>query len=246
MSISPQELEQLESFLDGTLSKDGAEELEHKLEKDPEFLAEAQTYLRLIRNLQQADPDRQRANRLVKSASFSTTGSRVRGLQPLLLLVATIALLVVAVIWINKNPKTRPQNVSADVDYGLSISATSLSSESIPLAEMEFKKGHYTKAAELFEQAYQKQPEDKLLLYNYAVACFKSENYLEAINGFNEVAKSDSNLDEDAQFYLAYSYFKKNQIDDSKRVLDSIVQVEGHVNLKDAKDLLEKIKKIKK
>lgn len=243
MAISSKDQEQLESFTKGTLTETEAKELEHKLNNDPEFLAEAQDYIHFLHLFKQADPDRILAKRMLSAVNAVPSISRMRLLRPIILLVATISLLIIALFWMMRPEQNSPPQFVIEEDFGINISSVSVSADSMPLAETAYNNGTYLKAATLFKEAYQIQPNNKRLLYNYGVSCFKLKQYPEAIVAFETVAKSNHNLNQAADFYLAYTYFKNQQVDESKKILNSIINRQDHIKHDDARVLLNQIEK---
>lgn len=244
MAISPQELEQLDSFMDGTLSDTEARDLERKLNEDPDFLTEAQVYFKLINTLQQVDPDRKKIKEIVKSITpppVQLTPMRKINWIPIAAAAAVLALVFVWLFYFDQ--RTVEPTAGLDSDFEITIVSTGVRSGAIPSAEMEYLNGNFSKAAKMFNDEYANDQDNRLLRYNYAVACFKARNYPEAQAAFKDVAQSNDNLNEDAQFYLALSYFKNHQFKESKSVLDSILKVSDHIKLVDAQNLLKKVEK---
>ena len=240
MAISPQELENLRLFLNGQLPDAKAKDLKHKLHNDQAFHDEAKAYAKLFRAIEKTDPDRAKVKALVKATPFPHI-PKIVSFQPILSAAAALAVLLVALAWVFLYNPSPVQYVDSEPE--IDIVATSERAGAIPSAEKEFRNGNFDRSAKIFDELYRQDTSNMLMRYNYAVASLKAEDFLNAQLAFGDVFQSDDNLSEDAQFYLAWSYYLDNRKAESRKILNEIIQTQDHIKLDEAKLLLKKIEK---
>ena len=238
MAISPQELENLESFLKGTLSADDTSKFTLKLQEDRAFFEEAQSYAKLIQTIQIANPERIKVKALMKTAPRTPL---VRRLRPLLSAVAALIILVLALIWLF--PQSRETKEYTALGYHTEVFPMEKRDDKRSFAQSKFNAKKFAKAAQLYDQEYQKTKE-KNLRFNYAVACQRAGNYPQAQLVFAELAKSeDYNHRQKAELYYALSLYLGGKVAESKNAIKAMLENEGYKRKEDVQRLLNKIEK---
>lgn len=242
MAIEPQELENLESFLKGTLSGAEAKALKQKLKEDQAFFDEAKSYAKLIHVLEQADPNRARVKALVKAEPTPST-SKMLLLRPVLAIAATLTILIVALVWVTFNWQTHKSKEALSLGFEIELNPKGSKGAMRSKAEQMFFAGEFLPSAKLFDAEYQQNKADLQLRYNYAVASLKAGDLKEAQIVFKELITLGYNDYQRAELYLAASLFLAGKREESKEILLAILEEEDHLEQKNAQILLNKIEK---
>lgn len=238
MAIEPQELENLESFLKGTLTGAEAKALKRKLKEDQAFYAEAKSYAKLIRVLEQADPNRARVKALVEAVPAP---SKKLFFRTILSIAATLAILIVTLVWVTLNWQTHQSKEALNLGFEIELNPKGSKGALRSKAEQMFFAGEFLSSAELFNAEYQQNKTDLQLRYNYAVASLKAGELKEAQIVFKELITLGYNDYQRAELYLAASLFLAGNREESKEILLAILEEEDHLEQKNARILLNKI-----
>ena len=245
MTMSTQDFEQLRLMYNGRLSVKEANVLKQKIAEDPAFREEANDFWALMHQIKAVDPTRKKISEiLAKNALPAHQAGRVRKIVSLTRLSSAAAVLLVIGV-----------SVFLAIDRGSSIKLPSgeepnivtnlqkSGSKTLSPGANDFYEKKYSAAAQYYSEAYKATPNEVVLLYNYGVACYKNENWVEAQKAFEVVAKSNYEYNENAELYWAVSLLIGKKKEEGKLVLESIANSPQHRKKEIAKKLLLKMKK---
>ena len=126
-------------------------------------------------------------------------------------LSAAIVLLLIEMFLPDR--KRRHANGGAKAALAALLLGVSSQAEASPReAQRQFRDGHYDEAAELYQRAREKAPDDARLAYNAGVAAYRADDFETAQREFSSaVAAKEERLQQSAWYNLGNTYFKVGQ-----------------------------------
>jgi tetratricopeptide (TPR) repeat protein len=110
-----------------------------------------------------------------------------------------------------------------------------------------FSKNDYQSADGLFDEILVKDPQNFAVKYYSGISNIELKNYPKAIGMFEAIIQNGDNLYiENAQWYLGLTQLVAGNVDQANKLFESIASTPDHYYSKDAKSILEKIKKNEK
>lgn len=111
-------------------------------------------------------------------------------------------------------------------------------------AMTKYREGDFNDALILFNEILDKDPGNIYIRYYSGLASIETNQNEKAVNEFKYIINQKNNLFvENAQWYLALSYLKNNQINESKSLLMQIANNSSNHHNKEASQILKRISK---
>lgn len=175
--------------------------------------------------------------------------AKVKNLFPqswVLAIAATLTLLIVALVVFNQQFGNTSQDLYASYYQPLSAKNVRGTAQEELQANMlkAYNTSDYQSAKPLLEQLLEKQPENAerltLLLANCLLNLDNTSKVIQLLKPLS--IQNTSDFQEDAQWYLALSYLKANQIDEAKELIKEIQSNPNHLYTTKAKQLAIELK----
>ncbi len=244
MTMSTQDFEQLRLMYNGRLSMKEAKVLKQRIAEDSAFRVEANDFWALMHQIKAVDPTRKKISEiLAKNALPPHQTGRVRKIVSLARLSSAATLLLVIGVSFFLALGKPPIELSPSEEPSILSNFQKSGSSRLSKGEMDFYQKKYSSSAQYFYQAFRANPNEYILLYNYAVACYKSKDWVAAQNAFKEVTQSNYEYNESAELYWAISLLMGKKKEEGKLVLESIANSPQHRKKEIAKKILLEMKK---
>jgi len=94
-----------------------------------------------------------------------------------------------------------------------------------------YQQENLKEAKKAFKKGYEADPSDMNLLLNYAIACFETEEFLEAAPLFEKLYHQKEKKDSKYLNQAAAAYYQGEDLDGAKRVLKELVELPGDPKL---------------
>lgn len=105
-----------------------------------------------------------------------------------------------------------------------------------------FNNGNYNTSFKLFSEVCIKEPDNMTAFFYKGILAMKNENFDDAILSFNIILKDNKSMYVDlAEWNLALSYLGKNDISDTKIVLNKVIQNPDYFKKNQAVSILKEI-----
>jgi len=227
--ISPEELEAIEQYLDGSLPENDRLEFEQKIVDDPSFKAKVEDVKQMILGIEGASLAGQLDafhDEMVPVHAFVTSSrskSAKKGRLQMIRYVAAAAVIVaVGVLWLQNqggsNQRLFAKHFAADP--GLPTTMGSTENFEFYDAMVNYKQGDYKTAIEKWEVLLQTQTKNDTLHYFLGVAHLANGNEEEAIDFLELLSESAQNsFKNESAYYLGLAYLKADNVKDAKKYL---------------------------
>lgn len=215
-NISTEEIERIESFLDGSMSDSDKIAFEEQLKSDPELQAKTDEIRLLQVGIQEAILAK-------KLASFHQPAAKVvtmKSNRTKWLAAASVLILLAAGAWflfLQKNPNEQLYANYFKPDPGLPTTMSSSDAYEFEKAMIDYKNGDYQKAIDSWKQ----QPKNDTLTYFIGLAQQSIGDTKAAIDQLSIIA-ADGNKPfyKDACWYLGLALLKDKQFDKAKSFIE--------------------------
>lgn len=241
-------MEYIESYFQNTLSNEERAEFEKKCETDELFAKEVAFYLtarQVLREELLAQKQQQWKEVAAEEETEETPVISISKKSTLLRWVSYAAaaclLIVISVFLFEAQTSTQrlASNYIKDYDFGVTMDA---SHDSLQLGIQAFQKKDYTKALGYFEGVAERNPTNSEAKINTGLAYLQLNNYENALQEFDEVAKMEGLFYNPGEFLKAVALIKRNKTGDeaaAKTLLQKVVN-ENKGGSEEAKEWLKK------
>ena len=108
----------------------------------------------------------------------------------------------------------------------------------------KYREGDFNGALVLFNESLDKDPENIYVRYYTGLASIEANQLQKAVTEFKYIIDQKNNMFvENAEWYLALSYLKNNQVKESKSLLTEIINNTSNSHNKEASQILKRITK---
>lgn len=246
--IDDKNFENIEKFLEGTLTPKERKDFEERLKSDPEFAARVEDYNLVVKSVESYGEQKLKA-RLKEIHQEEIKPARKFGRRELLKLAAIfVGLMIVSAPllynYLLKGPDYQAlyeENFNPYPDI-LSQRGADVHSQMLSEALSYYNKQEYDNAAALFEVLQSQQTGHQDLIRLYAgISFLGNHEHEKAETTFKEImAETENPFAGQAQWYLALNLLNMDRIDDAKVLLDEIVAEKSYNHMK-ARKLLDEL-----
>lgn len=236
--ITPELLETVEQYYNGTLKPEQRLLFEQELDKDPEFkllVEDIKTTLLGIESQALKEQLDVFHKDMVRTRP-DTKSSKPRFLNFIAIgFVATI-LLAIGLFWMNPNSSSeRLFNTYFTVDPGLPTTMSTTDNYVFYDGMVNYKQGDYSKALTKWKTLEQNSPDNDTLNYFIGVAQMANDNTKEAVPYLNKAIEiPESVFIEDAYYYLGLAYLKTDNVEKARMMFQKS-------KLEKSKEILKKL-----
>ena len=111
-------------------------------------------------------------------------------------------------------------------------------------AMTKYRERDFNSALVLFNEILDKDPDNIYIRYYTGLASIETNQNVKAVNEFKYIINQKNNLFvENSEWYLALSYLKNNQVNESKDLLNKIINNSSNRHNKEASQILKRITK---
>ena len=106
-------------------------------------------------------------------------------------------------------------------------------------AMKHYQRGNYKEASELFEKHVERKKENADLIFYKGIAQLKSGKEKQAKENLNYILDIKGvDFQQEAQWYMALTYLKMNDVDSAREILNKISETPGHPYRNKAKKVI--------
>ena len=239
-NISPELLETIERYYNGSMAKEEQEQFEEKLRKDESFQQEVDDIKSLLLAIEtqalKEKMDEFHEGLAIQMIS-KTPPSKVRFLHFRNIAAAVIIVLASVSFWFfNGSSNEKLYSTYFKPDPGLPTTMSTTAEYSFYDAMVSYKRGDYKTAISKWEKQAVKSPNNDTLTYFLGVAYLADKKVEEALPYLVKSSQNKSSVfQQDAQYYLGLVYLKKDNKAEAIRYLK-------RSNSEHTKKLLEELK----
>lgn len=242
------ELEKIGKYLDNEMTPQERSEFELQIANDDDLRTYIQLYSSIDKtmSMENASPKENELRQTLQQMNrkyFAEGGKVVQGsFKKWLAIAASVIILVTAGIYFLSSGKTSPEKLYAQFANhdALNIQLRGNKTDSLAQnAAIAFNKRSYAEALPLLEQYISLQPDDIQMKFSLAVSYLETGNYNAADTIFSNIASGPTAYAATAQWYMALSALKQNNIVKCRTTLNSIPETSSFITK--AKELLGKL-----
>lgn len=256
MKVNYDHIDLIERYLDDELSEEELVMFSEKLDQDPNFnklyfemdqllegirrSAKESTVDEKLAKLEMALPVRKKIIKNDSETPIINLWSIV--MRNRIAVAAMLSLLIVsALVLTNINNGSSPETLFVEYYQPFENQAGAKRSisdkEKLDYAMMEYDKGNYDEAIEIFEEIEIKD-ENRIQIWMYGgITYLELDKVEKAIENFQNIIQTDSEYELEAKWYLSMCYLKTGEKAQAKPLLEEIKE-SGHGNFVEATDIL--------
>ena len=153
---------------------------------------------------------------------------------------AAILLLIPAYLWLQANPANERLFAAYFVPYQ-QVASPAAAQDPLSRALMQYRNKNYAQALPILERIMEQGNASDSALFYKANVDLQLGRPWEAIDELQRIP-AQSNLHQEAQWYLALAYLQANEREDAKKIVSEISAEPGHPYRNQAKRLASKLK----
>ena len=239
-NITPDVLEAIERYYNGSMSKDERTTFEAKLDQDTAFKTQVEDIKAILCGIQEQSLKEQLDEfhkELPLQKDLKKSDSKARHFKFRNIAAAVIIIFASATFWmINKPSNERLYDSYFKPDPGLPTTMSTSNNFAFYDAMVNYKQGDYKKAIGKWEVLHAKSPENDTINYFLGVAHLANKSEDKAIEYLKQVTDNDHDaFKNDAHYYLGLAFLKDKNIMEAKKNLEMS-------SVEEAKTVLSKIK----
>lgn len=244
MQLTEQDYIVLEDYLDNSLEKEAREALESKIRNDSEFRLAAFQYLQTLKALRikREDAVKNQLEELDKSEDQPI----IRPMKKWWLGAVGLGVAAMMTYFVMR-PQTNAYVLLAEkYDEPIDIIRTRGVGEDLKMqANQAYLDKDYKKSSELYLKAFETNQLDSSFLLYAGISFYGNKELEKSVICLTPLTQSQSQNSEAAQWYLALAYLRKENTDQSIKILDKLIILNTTFSQK-ALSLKEEIKQLKK
>lgn len=223
-NISPELLETIERYYNGSMAKEEQENFEAKLRQDESFLQEVEDIKSLLLGIEtQALKEKMEAfhKDLPIQMETESSTSKVRFLHFRNIAAAIIIIAASVSFWFfNGSSNEKLYSTYFKPDPGLPTTMSTTDDYTFYDAMVSYKRGDYKTAISKWVKLEAKSPNNDTLTYFLGVAYLADKKVEEALPYLVKSSQNETSVfQEDAQYYLGLAYLKKDNKEEAIRFL---------------------------
>lgn len=236
--ITPELLETVEHYYNGSLKPEQRIPFEQELEKDPDFkllVEDIRTTLLGIES-QALKEQLDEFHKDIVRPQPKNKSSKPRFLNVISIGIAATIVLAIGLFWMNRGRTSeRLYDTYFKVDPGLPTTMSTTDNYVFYDGMVNYKQGDYNKAITKWKTLEQNSPDNDTLNYFLGVAQMANDNATAALPYLNKtIEKPESVFIEDAYYFLGLAYLKTNNPEKAKMMFQKSKMEKG-------KEILEKL-----
>jgi hypothetical protein len=242
MQLTDQDYILLEDYLDNVLESEAKTALESKIRNDSEFRKEAFQYLLTLKALREKQQD-------ALQEKMKKLDNQTVSVIPIWRWVAYAGGLGVAaalVFFMFRSPLHQYEALADKYFEPIDIIRTRDASENLTLeANQAYLDKKYSVSAAKYEAAFKTNQSDSSLLLFAGISYYGNKTLDKSVICLIPLANSNGNDSESALWYLALTYLRQGDTDESSKILDKLI-ISNTTFKQKATSLKEEIQKLKK